>query len=155
MPPSQPHTRKLSTHLQSGACPARTREERFFAVEDVLGRDAASVFPTESRKAMLDSEPVKALLSENRKFISESELHEIQVAAGGRRRVEDGSVAADKPLVEVLREAREAKESKFQEQWKQMKTVGARLQRAWSCEPDSGTHRNPNAARALQESNCN
>ena len=42
-------------------------------------------------------------------------------------RVEDGAVAADKPLVEVLREAKEAKEAAFQEGWRQMKTVSGGL----------------------------
>jgi hypothetical protein len=45
--------------------------------------------------------------------------------------VEDGSLSADKPLVEVLREAKEAKEAAFQETWKQMKTVRAAAAPCW------------------------
>lgn len=92
-------------------------------MEDVLGRDAKSVFPNESRKAMLDSAPVQALLQGgDRKFISETELLEIKAATGGKGRVEGGSIASDKPLAQVLQEQRDAKEAKFQEQWRQMKT---------------------------------
>jgi hypothetical protein len=50
------------------------REEKFYEREDVLGRDVKSVFPTESRKAVLDSDAVKAVLGDNRKFISETEV---------------------------------------------------------------------------------
>ena len=35
--------------------------------------------------------------------------------------MEDGSVEPNKPLVEVLREAKEAKEAAFQAVWKSMK----------------------------------
>lgn len=99
------------------------REEKFYDVEDVLGRDIASVFPTESKKAALQSDAAQAILLQgNKKFISETELAEIKSATGGRGRVEDGSIAADKPLAEILREQRETKEAKFQEQWRQMKT---------------------------------
>jgi inorganic triphosphatase YgiF len=37
-------------------------------------------------------------------------------------RVEDGTVAPSKPLVEILKEAKEAKEAAFQAVWKSMKT---------------------------------
>ena len=36
--------------------------------------------------------------------------------------MEDGAIAPEKPLVEVLREAKEAKEAAFQAVWKSMKT---------------------------------
>ena len=52
------------------------------------------------------------------------QLERIKAERGGR--VEDGAVAPDKPLVEVLREAKEAKEAAFQAVWKSMKT-GARF----------------------------
>ena len=88
-----------------------------------MGRDIASVFPTESKKAALQSDAAQAILLKGKqKFISETELEEIKAATGGRGRVEDGSIAADKPLAEILREQKESKEAKFQEQWRQMKT---------------------------------
>jgi len=92
-------------------------------VEDVLGRDTASVFPTESKKAALQTDAAQAILQQGKqKFISETDLAEIKSITGGRGRVEDGSIAADKPLAEILREQREAKDAQFKEQWKQMKT---------------------------------
>lgn len=51
------------------------------------------------------------------------QLHEIKQAHGGVGRVEDGSIAADKPLAKILLEQKEAKEAAFQEQWRKMKTV--------------------------------
>jgi hypothetical protein len=99
------------------------REEQYYAVEDVLGRDTASVFPNESKKAALQTDAAQAILQQGKqKFISETELAEIKSITGGRGRVEDGSLAADKPLAEILREQREAKDAQFKEQWKQMKT---------------------------------
>lgn len=97
------------------------RQERYFDREEVLGRDASSVFPTEAKKgAGLDPELVKSVLGGDRKFVSETELAEIKSKRG--LSVEDGTIAADKPLAQILAEAREAKEVAFQEQWKQMKT---------------------------------
>lgn len=97
------------------------RTEQLFDREEVLGRDASSVFPTESKAAAgLDPEAVREMLGTNTRFISETQLEDIKSQRGSR--VEDGSLAADKPLVEVLREAKEAKEAAFQETWKQMKT---------------------------------
>ncbi|KAI7840641.1 hypothetical protein COHA_005662 [Chlorella ohadii] len=95
------------------------REEQYFDREEVLGRDAASVFPTESKKAAAQGAGLAELLGANKKFISETELQEIKSTMG--LRPEDGTIAADKPLAEVLREAKEAKEAAFQEQWKKMK----------------------------------
>ncbi|PRW50753.1 NEFA-interacting nuclear NIP30,N-terminal [Chlorella sorokiniana] len=95
------------------------REEQYFDREEVLGRDAASVFPTESKKAAAAGAGLAELLGANKKFISETELQEIKSTMG--LRPEDGTIAADKPLAEVLREAKEAKEAAFQEQWKKMK----------------------------------
>jgi hypothetical protein len=40
--------------------------------------------------------------------------------------VEDGTLAADKPLAEVLRERKEAKEAAFQDKWRLMKQGGWR-----------------------------
>ncbi|PSC75898.1 hypothetical protein C2E20_1152 isoform X2 [Micractinium conductrix] len=94
------------------------KEERYYDREEVLGRDAASVFPTEARKAAAaGAAGLAELLGANKKFISETELEEIQ----SNRGTEDGSVVADKPLAQILREAKEAKDAAFQDQWKQMK----------------------------------
>jgi FAM192A/Fyv6, N-terminal domain len=99
------------------------REEQYYAIDDVLGRDTASVFPNESKKAALQTDAAQAILQQgNKKFISETELAEIKSITGGKGRVEDGSIAADKPLAQILREQREAKDAQFKEQWKQMKT---------------------------------
>lgn len=43
------------------------REEQYFDREEVLGRDAASVFPTESKKAAADGAGLAALLGANKK----------------------------------------------------------------------------------------
>jgi hypothetical protein len=72
------------------------------------------VFKNESRKAVLQSEAAQAILQGGKKFISESQLQEIK---GG----EDGSEASNKPLAQVLREQREAKEAAAQEKWKEIK----------------------------------
>jgi hypothetical protein len=40
--------------------------------------------------------------------------------------VDDGSVAADKPLAVILAERKAEKDAAFQEQWKQMKTGAGR-----------------------------
>ncbi|KAL4423399.1 hypothetical protein ABPG77_009977 [Micractinium sp. CCAP 211/92] len=96
------------------------REEQYFEREEVLGRDAASVFPTEAKKAAVDNAGLAELLGAGKaKFISETELEEIKSKRG--LSVGDGTLAADKPLAEILREAKEAKEAAFQEQWKTMK----------------------------------
>jgi hypothetical protein len=52
--------------------------------EEVLGRDIKSVFPSESKKMVsMDPEKAKLLLGAgDRKFISQSELEEIQAARG-------------------------------------------------------------------------
>lgn len=67
LPPTADHRRPPT------AAPRR-REEQFYAVDDVLGRDASSVFPTEARGAALGSDAIKALLGGDRKFISETEV---------------------------------------------------------------------------------
>ena len=88
-----------------------------------MGRDTASVFPNESKKAALQTDAAQAILQKGKqKFISETELAEIKSITGGKGRIEDGSIAADKPLAVILREQREAKDAQFKEQWKQMKT---------------------------------
>jgi hypothetical protein len=50
------------------------------------------------------------------------QLKQIQAARGGT--VDDGSVAADKPLAVILSERKAEKDAAFQEQWRQMKTGG-------------------------------
>ena len=57
--------------------PARTRrEEKYYDREEVLGRDATSVFPTESRRvATAESAALAELLGGgNTRFISETEV---------------------------------------------------------------------------------
>lgn len=43
----------------------------------MLGRDAASVFPTESKKAGADGTALAELLGANKKFISETEVRTV------------------------------------------------------------------------------
>eukprot|EP00884_Botryococcus_braunii_P012385 jgi/Botrbrau1/21147/Bobra.0061s0041.1 len=94
--------------------------ERVYLREDIFGRDAKSVFPNESTAAEgLELEATKAALGA-RAFISEMELEELKSARG--ERVEDGTIALDKPLAQVLEEAKQAKEDAFQAVWKSMKT---------------------------------
>lgn len=50
------------------------REEEVFDREEVLGRDATSVFPTESKAPAMDAEAVKAALGSNLRFVTESEV---------------------------------------------------------------------------------
>ena len=50
------------------------REEQVFEREEVLGRDATSVFPTETKAKPLDSETVNAMLGSNLRFITETEV---------------------------------------------------------------------------------
>ena len=47
------------------------------------------------------------------------QLEELRASAGGAR--DNEGVISNKPLAEVLREAKEAKEEAFQNQWKTMK----------------------------------
>lgn len=98
------------------------REEQYFDAEEVLGRDTKSVFPNESRKATLQSGAAKAILEKaTNKFISETELAEVKAAASSRARGNEDTGSL-RPLAEILREQKEAKEARFQDQWKQMKT---------------------------------
>lgn len=61
----------------------RCREERYYDREEVLGRDAASVFPTEARKAAAaGAAGLAELLGANKKFISETEVGAVR--SGGR-----------------------------------------------------------------------
>lgn len=51
------------------------REEQYFEREEVLGRDAASVFPTQAKQAgASNTDALKGLLGANKKFISETEV---------------------------------------------------------------------------------
>jgi hypothetical protein len=100
--------------------PAARSEEAELSVEDVLGRDAASVFPTRARAALLESDAVKALVGD-RKFIKESEVAEIRAAAAGGGGAAAAGAGPSRPLAEVLYEAREAKNAAFQDRWKTMK----------------------------------
>ena len=95
--------------------------ERVFDREKVLGRDAASVFPTMAQenadKVVSATQAVVGSMS----FVTESELAEIKAKRGGALRPEDGTMEPEKPLWQVLQEAKDAKEEAFQEGWKTMK----------------------------------
>jgi len=144
------------------------REEEYYDREEVLGRDASSVFPQEAaHQQTADRDAIVEALGA-RKFISETEVRSvrgwansdafaaygaaIRPPSGSRDRsqcpskqpphpthplpqtqlatikstrggtVDDGSVAADKPLAVILAERKAEKDAAFQENWKQMKT---------------------------------
>ena len=82
--------------------------ERVFDREKVLGRDAASVFPTTAQenadKVLSATQAVVGSMS----FVTESELAEIKAKRGGALRPEDGTMEPDKPLWQVLQELRDA-----------------------------------------------
>ncbi|MBF9641262.1 hypothetical protein IAI27_11295, partial [Streptococcus pseudopneumoniae] len=52
------------------------------------------------------------------------QLEAIKAARG--LHVDDGTIAADKPLAEILADKKKAKQDAFDDQWKQMKTGDAR-----------------------------
>ena len=97
-------------------------EGRVYDREKILGRDTASVFPNESRRAEDEARRAAAGAVGGLRFVSEGELKE---EMEGR-----GSAAAGpgdgRPLSEVLRIAREKKEEEFQEKWRIMKEGGNR-----------------------------
>ncbi|KAL6751647.1 hypothetical protein V8C86DRAFT_666783 [Haematococcus lacustris] len=106
----------------------RLEREDVYDREEVLGRDATSVFPKQSKAAtlasasagQLDADAIREMLGA-RRFVTEKELDSIKKQRG--ESVDDGTATAPlKPLVEVLREAKEQKEASFAAKWKQMKT---------------------------------
>ncbi|GIL67800.1 hypothetical protein Vafri_21076 [Volvox africanus] len=101
-------------------------EERYYDREELFGRDATSVFPSLVRQQQQQEAAAGGLAAEAvmealgaRKFISESELETIRATRGVT--VDDGAVAVDKPLAEILRERKAAKEAEHEDKWKQMK----------------------------------
>lgn len=182
------------------------REEQVFAREEVVGRDASSVFPTETRQAEVDAraQAFKALFGDNRRFVTETEVGSVLLVCGealagvqegqgrgdawpgrecrppllGRevrhghkssmpavqpaarrpgawplfsavlhpplppwpttqlREFEDAAhkrstpedAGPSRPLAEILQEAKEAKDQKFKDAWKQMKIVRRRCE---------------------------
>jgi hypothetical protein len=52
-------------------------------------------------------------------FLVPVQLAEIKAARG--LSADDGTIAADKPLAEVLRERKDAKQAEFEDKWRQMK----------------------------------
>jgi hypothetical protein len=122
-PVSDGMTTTAVTDAADGGVPlVRVEEpERRFDRERVLGRDAASVFPTlaqaEANKVAGAAQAVIGSMN----FVTETELEEIKRRRGGALRVEDGTAEASKPLWAVLQEAKEAKEEAFAQGWKTMK----------------------------------
>ncbi|GLC65126.1 hypothetical protein PLESTF_000254800 [Pleodorina starrii] len=98
-------------------------EERVYDREALLGRDASSVFPSLARQQQEDEAAAGsgAILEAlgARKFISETELETLRAGRGVT--ADDGAVAVDKPLAEILRERKAAKDAEHAEKWKQMK----------------------------------
>lgn len=93
------------------------REDVYYDKEEVLGRELKSVFPNESKMALLESAARMGMVHDSKKFISESELLEMQ-----SEKTQKVMETSNKPLAEILREQKEAKQAKFEDQWKQMKT---------------------------------
>lgn len=123
MRPSDDVTTTAVTTAADGGVPlVRVEEpERRFDRERVLGRDAASVFPTLAQaEADKVAGAAQAVLG-SMNFVTETELEEIKERRGGTLRVEDGTAEASKPLWAVLQEAKEAKEEAFAQGWKTIK----------------------------------
>ncbi|GAX82691.1 hypothetical protein CEUSTIGMA_g10117.t1 [Chlamydomonas eustigma] len=99
------------------------RPEEYYDREEIFGRDVSSVFPKKAENEQNKSDTSKTSTVMEaigaRRFISETELDAIKKSRGAT--ADDGTMAVLKPLVEVLREAKEKKESDFQNMWKQMK----------------------------------
>lgn len=92
-------------------------EERVYEREAVFGRDASSVFPSESKPAA----GATAFESQGAvKFVTETELADLKAKRG--ETLEDGTLAApDKSLAEVLADNKAKKEEEFQAVWTSMK----------------------------------
>ncbi|GFH09018.1 Nefa_Nip30_N domain-containing protein, partial [Haematococcus lacustris] len=113
----------IGTMVERRVDMVRLEREDVYDREEVLGRDATSVFPKQSKAAtlasasagQLDADAIREMLGA-RRF-----LDSIKKQRG--ESVDDGTATAPlKPLVEVLREAKEQKEASFAAKWKQMKT---------------------------------
>ena len=91
------------------------RPEEVYDREELFGRDVGDVF----KKKASDGAAASTSVIENKKFISESELEEIKKQRGASAL--DDSVGPMKPLSEVLRENKAAKDEEFKNVWKSMK----------------------------------
>ena len=123
MRPSDDATTAAVTTAADGGVPlVRVEEpERRFDRERVLGRDAASVFPTLAQAEADKVAGAAQAVIGSMNFVTETELEEIKERRGGTLRVEDGTAEASKPLWAVLQEAKEAKEEAFAQGWKTIK----------------------------------
>ena len=123
MRPSDDATTDAVTTAADGGVPlVRVEEpERRFDRERVLGRDAASVFPTLAQAEADKVAGAAQAVIGSMNFVTETELEEIKERRGGTLRVEDGTAEASKPLWAVLQEAKEAKEEAFAQGWKTIK----------------------------------
>ncbi len=123
MRPSDDATTAAVTTAADGGVPlVRVEEpERRFDRERVLGRDAASVFPTLAQAEADKVAGAAQAVIGSMNFVTETELEEIKERRGGTLRVEDGTAEASKPLWAVLQEAKEAKEEAFARGWKTIK----------------------------------
>ena len=90
---------------------------RYFNREEALGRDAASVFPTEGAGAAVDAGKALKEALGGPAFVSEDALKELK----SQGRAPHAPTEPSKPLATVLAENREKKDDEFQEKWKLMK----------------------------------
>lgn len=90
---------------------------RYFNREEALGRDAASVFPTEGAGAAVDAGKALKEALGGPAFVSEDALKELK----SQGRAPHAPTEPSKPLAAVLAENREKKDDEFQEKWKLMK----------------------------------
>ena len=88
-------------------------DERLVDREVVMGRDTASVFPTESRAAGASSKTAAAA-EFGARFVTAAALRE-------EKEQNEENDAPMLPLSEVLQQARERKEAEFEERWRAMK----------------------------------
>ncbi|CAG9466311.1 unnamed protein product [Pedinophyceae sp. YPF-701] len=102
------------------------KEEEKYDVDDVLGRDIKSVFPSLEKKEkdklqmpMMPQDKVRELLGSS-KFVTETELKEARKAAG-KSEDDVGPSEPYRPLAQILQEQKDAKKRAAEERWTEMK----------------------------------
>ncbi|KAK9833252.1 hypothetical protein WJX74_003583 [Apatococcus lobatus] len=94
------------------------QQEKLYEREAILGRDTTSVFPSEGVQQGFESQQSKDALGTG-KFVTEAQLEEARQQ--GNSGLSNDAELPLRPLVEILKEAKEKKEEDFQAQWRQMK----------------------------------
>lgn len=106
--------------------PAHARPPIHHSVDDppiadtTVHRDAAEVFPSAARAAAASLAGAAQAALGSMQFVTEAQLDELR--AGHGERPEDGTADPAKPLAVALAEARDARQEKFDDRWRTMKT---------------------------------